>query len=710
MRSRRVRYHYPRKQPCCRLSLLCAFMWVLLLGFFATFIILAVTSPNEHHHHYAKNIGPNDCSLSEKYNHNLKLCTPITNTPIPISHTMMDHSVDKCDSFFKHMNGHWISNHTNQDRSFLYVYQKNMKEIYDIIRDPKSGSIYKFYRSCRDTLVHNQHKYITNAQIKHVTENILGSLNTHADLPIVFAKLAKHGYNYPFSITIEKHPTKNEMIPLFRFDTVPDLENDLAKRLRIFQNVSESSIEESFIDYVKGSRFNNDLIKMGELIDVSPTNFWKEFLTELNGVSSLEAELIVNNGTQKVWVLDRSYMIKMLSSLNEFTIKEWKEFVASSIKYNTNNFLPVLPTDSYFRKHDVEPIGINIFLDHKLKKDLSIKYTDEQCLMTTHKMLPGLIGKAYLKRDMKHSEKTRSRLTQMTKNLIDTFSEIIQETEWMSLETKKKSVDKIRSIIVRVIHPNLWESELFAERIQIDRYLKNLNMVRQFRSQRNFELWRSTRKSMNRDTIQRFGSPLSTTNAFYSPSSNTITIFAGIVTDPFYDERFNDIGMYAGLGMVISHELSHSLDNNGRLFDLNGNLKTWWKDSDIQRFKEKTQCVINQYKAPKSCDSEDYGEKTLGENMADITGIKISYRSWLKNEPNATKTEKQQFFKVFSQIWASSFDEKHTCQQVESQDPHSVPKMRVDVTLRQLSEFKKSFDCKNEDKMVNEKMCVVYGK
>jgi len=578
---------------------------------------LVVTEPREDHEFIAKTVRDKKqtCGLGEKYDSDLNLCAPITNTPIPILSSMLNNNIDKCHSFFNHMNGHWITNHTNENRAFSFVYRKNMKQIHDIIKDPKSGPIYKFYRSCRDTLVHKQHKYETNNQVKHVMENILGALKTHADLPVVFARLAKNGYNSPFSVVIEKHPTKNEMIPLFRFDTVPDFSNKLTKKIGMWKTVFEETTEQSFFEYVKSLQFEHDQIKFGDLIDAAPKKFWKEYLTELNGISSLESELIANKGLEKVWVLDKSYFMNLLSNLKTFPIEQWKEFVKASIDYNTKDYMPVLPSDSYFRVHDVSPIGPNVFVNGKKTTD---DITDTHCLMATHKLLPGIIAKEYLKRDMKNSEKTRARLKRMTVNLRDTYSQLVNETPWMSLQTKRKSVEKLKSIIIRIIHPNTWETEDFSQRIQIDRYLHNLNMVRRYRAQRNFELWTSTRKGMNRDSIQRFGAPLSTVNAYYSPSSNTITVFGGIVTDPFYDKRFSDVSMYASLGMIISHELGHALDNSGRKFDLNGNLKKWWSDDDIAAFERQTKCVVREYKPPIDCEVENYGEKTLGESKNNL--------------------------------------------------------------------------------------------
>jgi len=100
--------------------------------------------------------------------------------------------------------------------------------------------------------------------------------------------------------------------------------------------------------------------------------------------------------------------------------------------------------------------------------------------------------------------------------------------------TKQRAITKLRDIIVRVIHPNTFGEEPFAQRMSQSRWLRNLNLIRKHRVARNMALWKS-RDPLDRDVIQRFGMPLSTTNAYYSAATNTITVFAGILRPPFYD-------------------------------------------------------------------------------------------------------------------------------------------------------------------------------
>lgn len=700
--------HHTYRYNCVSITL-----WVFFFIMIMTFFILAFTLPANNTGYYQKNLSMNnkirknsaDCKIGEYFDEDIEVCSPITRTPLAVDEELIDRKVDKCDSFFSYTNGEWLKSHDNEDRSFSYVYRKNRKQIHDIIKDPASGPIYKFYRSCLDTLVYKQHEYENMKQKKYIKKSILSDFKTHNDLPIVFARLHKLGYNAPFTMVIEPHPTKNEMIPLFMHDTVPGYNSNLTRHLNAWNTIN-GGVGETFVDYINSDDYKNDMIHMKDFIEVSPFNFWKEYLIELNGISMLEIDLLKHHGDKSIWVIDKYYFINFLTNLKRFSVKEWKNFIKASIDYNTNDYLPTVPTDSYFRKHEMSPTSITL---HKMKKDTSTEYTDEHCMMITHKLLPGVIAKEFLKRDMTHSEKTRSRVTKMVKNLRSAYVNIINDTPWMSETTKNKAIEKIQSIIVRAIHPRTFESEPFTSRLTIDRYIRNINMIRRYRARRNFELWTVTRNGVDRDVIQRFGAPLTTVNAYYSPQTNTITVFAGIVRTPFYSEKFDDVSMYATLGMICAHELSHALDNTGRLFNKEGSLVNWWEEEDVKKFKEKTQCVVNEYKSPNGCEEADYGRKTLGEDIADIHGLKIAFNAYLSTNKNATTFDKQNFFIIFSQMWAESFDQKHLCAQIKSSDPHAIAKYRVDVTLRQMKEFKKVFGCKDNSKMVNEKQCVIFG-
>jgi predicted metalloendopeptidase len=667
--------------------------WVLIFGFLATLIVLAATAPHHSHYYYYKSLDGNAskrkaCTASETFDADLGLCKPNVNLPVPIEADMMDRSINQCTSFYDFMCGSWIRNHTNENRAFTYVYRKNLKQVHDIIKDPASGPIYDFYRSCLDTIVLGQHAFESSQQTAHVMEHILGALRTHADLPVVFARLAKFGFNSPFSVVIEHHPTRPRMIPLFRFDNVADLDTPLTRQLNTWHAVDEANV--NFVDYVLGPNFKQDVIPFKVLEDLAPANFWAQYFREINSVP-LKLD--------RVWVMDRGYFEKLLKHMASFSVKEWKEFVRASVLHNMENFIPAVPSDSYFRSHEAQPV----FVEHRLKS--SSDFSEDHCLAVTHKLLPGLIAKEFLHRDMPHGEQIRAQVTELVKNLRNAFAQIINETPWLNEYTRHRAVEKIRSMIVRAVHPNTWETEPFAQRITRDRYLRNPNFIRRYRVQRNLQLWEAT----SRDVIQRFGAPLTTVNAYYSPSTNTITVFAGIIRKPFYSRRYSPAAQYASLGMIVGHELSHGLDPTGRLFDESGSLTKWWTDADMAEFDRRAQCVIDEYGPPAGCQNANYGKQTLGEDVADITGLTVAYRAFLNAYPAATINEKREFFEVFAQMWAESYDQEHLCGRVKN-DVHSIAWYRVDRTLRQIGDFAKLFGCKAGDKMVNSKKCTIYGK
>ena len=202
--------------------------FLLFIGLMITLIVVWATHPYPAYPYYRDSspMGSRDgkgrlnCTIGETFDERLDICAPDVSTPMPIAHELMNQSVKPCDSFYHHMSGKWLSTHTNENRGFTYVYRKNQKQIHDIIRDPLSGPIYDFYRSCVDTMVNKQHKTLDKSQVNHVTDHILGSLYTHADLPVTFARLAKYGFTSPFTLVIEPHPTKLRMVPLIQYDTI----------------------------------------------------------------------------------------------------------------------------------------------------------------------------------------------------------------------------------------------------------------------------------------------------------------------------------------------------------------------------------------------------------------------------------------------------------------------------------------------------------
>lgn len=290
---------------------------------------------------------------------------------------------------------------------------------------------------------------------------------------------------------------------------------------------------------------------------------------------------------------------------------------------------------------------------------------------------------------------------------------------------------------MRAVHPNLWQVEPFGHQLVEDRYLHNLNLIRRWRVRQNLVLWSSyamDNHHLNRDVIARFGSPLSTVNAFYSPVSNTITVFAGILKPPFYDERYNTASVIASIGTVLGHEFSHSVDSSGARFDADGNFRPkgdgWLTEQDHNRYAERLQCIVEEYNVNDlnvDCSSmhyrsakrvqhkrgDAYGQQTLGENIADIVGVRAAYETFLtvSNSTEKSGSARAWFWVTFAQMWCESYDQAHLCDSVHS-DEHSVSIFRVDKTLRNLKQFQEDHGCvPGVDKMArpDDQRCTLYG-
>jgi len=208
----------------------------------------------------------------------------------------------------------------------------------------------------------------------------------------------------------------------------------------------------------------------------------------------------------------------------------------------------------------------------------------------------------------------------------------------------------------------------------------------------------------------------STVNAYYTPVKNQIVFPAGILQNPFFDSKFPASLNYGGMGVIMGHELTHGFDDQGREYDKDGNLHQWWNNKTIDKFKDKTKCVVKQYNQYKVNNKNINGMQTLGENVADNGGLKAAYHAYLdisKNQPEPSflpglnLTHKQLFFVAFAQVWCSSVTNESASLQIEK-DAHSPARIRVLGSLSNLREFSDEFKCKTGSKMNPGDKCEVW--
>uniref|UniRef100_A0A8C2X702 endothelin-converting enzyme 1 n=1 Tax=Cyclopterus lumpus TaxID=8103 RepID=A0A8C2X702_CYCLU len=221
------------------------------------------------------------------------------------------------------------------------------------------------------------------------------------------------------------------------------------------------------------------------------------------------------------------------------------------------------------------------------------------------------------------------------------------------------------------------------------------------------------RKTPNKD---QWSMTPPTVNAYYMPTKNGIVFPAGILQAPFYAQDHPKALNFGGIGVVMGHELTHAFDDQGREYDKEGNLRPWWQNSSVEAFRQRTECMMDQYNHYTVNGEHVNGKQTLGENIADNGGLKAAYhayRSWVqkngeeKRLPAVNLTNDQLFFLGFAQVWCSVRTPESAHEGLVT-DPHSPPRYRVIGTLANSPDFSRHFNCPAGTPMNTGRRCEVW--
>ena len=193
-------------------------------------------------------------------------------------------------------------------------------------------------------------------------------------------------------------------------------------------------------------------------------------------------------------------------------------------------------------------------------------------------------------------------------------------------------------------------------------------------------------------------------NAYYSPNMNEIVFPAGVLQEPFFGD--NIALNFGGIGTVIGHEIIHGFDDMGSLFDKDGNMKNWWTKNDMIEYMKKTNKLKNMFNnivISKNTDININGELTLGENIADLGGVDISFNAMIKyykkyKKTNMTIEEQKKFFYNYANVWKYNIRKKEAIKKLLT-DPHSPPYYRVNTTLPNIDAFYKVFNITDNNMM-----------
>jgi len=321
----------------------------------------------------------------------------------------------------------------------------------------------------------------------------------------------------------------------------------------------------------------------------------------------------------------------------------------------------------------------------------------KKSMRVTDFVLGEAVGQMYVRKYFPESSKKK--VLEIVRNLQTALGQRIEALDWMTDSTKAYAIDKLANFTVKIGYPDKWKDYSSLEIDPAKSYFENLTAARAWYVADNMG-----KLGTKTDRDEWFMSP-QTVNAYYNPTTNEICFPAGILQFPFFDPKADDAVNYGAIGVVIGHEMTHGFDDQGRLFDKNGNMNCWWKEEDSESFKNKTAVLEKQYSSvevlPGLCAN---GTFSLGENIADQGGVSISFtamqNSWKGKHPAEIDgfSAEQRFFLAFARVWAGNITEEEIRHRT-MMDCHSLSVNRVNMTLKNFPQFFDAFGIKEGDSM-----------
>jgi putative endopeptidase len=297
-------------------------------------------------------------------------------------------------------------------------------------------------------------------------------------------------------------------------------------------------------------------------------------------------------------------------------------------------------------------------------------------------------------------EDSKEQMQELVGNLLIALKARLENLDWMSPETKKKALEKLATFDPKIGYPDKWRDYSKLEIKRGDSYYADV--IAASKHENAFRMAKIG-KPVDR---KEWGMSPQTVNAYYNPLKNEIVFPAAILQPPFFDPKADPALNYGGIGAVIGHEIMHGFDDQGSQFDATGANANWWTDADRKAFEERTAKLVKQFDDYVAVDNLHVkGQLTLGENIGDLSGIRISYDALQKDLENKKvalidgMTQDQRFFMNFATIWRNAMRPEALKVMINT-NPHAPATFRAIAAPSNMDEFAAAFNCKPGDKMV----------
>ncbi|UXI15420.1 Pre-mRNA-splicing factor 38A [Sarcoptes scabiei] len=636
----------------------------------------------------------------------------------------MDLTADPCEDFFQFACGNWVKKHViPEDRSSLSTFEVMADDLQIILKDllekiPNSADnsatlkAKRFYQSCMNTQkideagvqpildalrdvggwpVLNRNwngKRLKKTTISHLPDqkkiSSLSSISTkdqkqmnnpdqYDELTIenLLGKL-RGDYNQP--IIVEQYigpDDRNSSLNIIQFDQTslglpsreyflkedPNKEKDAYLELMVdIAELLGADRQYALEQMIKVLDFETELanISMPEadrhdtsaIYNKKTIKQLEESVPEFDWMMYLKNFMPIEiNIDENVVIYSLDYYKKMGKLLHKVMEEDRRVVINYAVWRLIKSILPFLDNDFGVKRAKFRKILFGISAD---------RTRWSQCVELVNKKMGMAVGAMFIKDNF--DPKSKESAVEMIHNIREAFNELLNYNEWMDDETRQVAKEKANAINERIGYPDLLTNPIQLSKeynlleLSDDQFLQNILNVFRFESYKNLA---KLGTAVDKDS---WTTDPAVVNAFYSPNKNDIVFPAGV---------------------VIGHEITHGFDDRGRQFDKNGNMKQWWNNQTIKRFRERAQCIIDQYSSYvlEDINANVNGRMTQGENIADNGGLKQAYRAFKKWErqngiepllPGLNLTHDQLFFLNYAQIWCGSMRPEDALNKIRS--------------------------------------------
>ncbi|XP_017847714.1 neprilysin-2 isoform X2 [Drosophila busckii] len=328
------------------------------------------------------------------------------------------------------------------------------------------------------------------------------------------------------------------------------------------------------------------------------------------------------------------------------------------------------------------------------------------------------VGSLYVRKHF--NQESKSQALDMVSDIRGVFNDILNEVNWMDDKTKKEAKEKLHKMATHIGYPDeMLDNEKLAkyyEKLNInpDKYFESFLGMNIFGTDYSFN---KLRLPVNKTDWIRHARP-AIVNAFYSSLENSIQFPAGILQGHFFNAQRPKYMNYGAIGYVIGHEITHGFDDQGRQFDVKGNLRDWWAPDTQKAYLAKAQCIIDQYGnyTERTTGLNLNGINTQGENIADNGGVKeayIAYQRWIEKHgaepklPGLDYTPQQMFWISAGQTWCAKYRKESLKMRITT-GVHSPSEFRVLGPFSNVKDFAKDFQCPEGSFMNPVQKCEVW--